>query len=66
MLRYTGLLLDMLIRIDLAASTGGLLGLFIGFSFLSAVEILYFATVRLWCGIVRRRKKMVDSYPFVK
>jgi amiloride-sensitive sodium channel len=56
----------MLIGIDLVASTGGLLGLFIGFSFLSAVEILYFATVRLWCGIVRKRNKMVDSYPFVK
>jgi amiloride-sensitive sodium channel len=56
----------MLIKLDLVASTGGLLGLFIGFSFLSAVEILYFATVRLWCGIVGRRKKTVDSYPFVK
>ncbi|PNF17623.1 hypothetical protein B7P43_G07373 [Cryptotermes secundus] len=51
---------------EFLSSTGGLLGLFIGFSFLSAVEVLYFATVRLWCGIVRRRKKMVDSYPFVK
>jgi len=31
-----------------AANTGGLLGLCLGFSGLSAVEILYFFTIRLW------------------
>ncbi|XP_021916874.1 pickpocket protein 28-like isoform X2 [Zootermopsis nevadensis] len=51
---------------EFLSSTGGLLGLFIGFSFLSAVEILYFASVRLWCGIVRRRNTAVNNYPFVE
>ncbi|EAT48028.1 AAEL000917-PA [Aedes aegypti] len=33
---------------DLIASIGGLVGLFIGASLLSAVELIYFCTVRLW------------------
>ncbi|KAK4887600.1 hypothetical protein RN001_003871 [Aquatica leii] len=33
------------------ANCGGLLGLFTGFSLLSAVEILYFLTLRLYCNI---------------
>lgn len=35
----------MLIKVGIATSTGGLLGLFNGFSFISTVEILYFGTV---------------------
>ena len=31
------------------ANTGGLLGLFMGFSFLSAVEIGYYLLLRVWC-----------------
>lgn len=51
---------------EFLSSTGGLLGLFIGFSFISAVEILYFGTVRLWHSIAGRRNTIVENYPFVK
>lgn len=37
--------------IEFLSSTGGLLSLFMGFSFLSFMEILYFATMRLWCRL---------------
>lgn len=56
------------------ASTGGLLGLFLGFSFLSAVEALYFLTLRLWCSAHRAprepaiplpRSNIVRPFPFV-
>lgn len=40
-----------------AASTGGLLGLCLGFSGLSLMEVLYFLTLRLWCR--RRRKRQI-------
>lgn len=30
------------------ANSGGLLGLFMGFSFMSAVEVIYFLTLRVW------------------
>ncbi|XP_059487052.1 pickpocket protein 28-like [Neocloeon triangulifer] len=35
---------------DFLGSTGGLLGLFLGFSILSVVEVLYFLTLRLMCS----------------
>ncbi|KAG5868931.1 hypothetical protein JTB14_024684 [Gonioctena quinquepunctata] len=35
---------------DFLANFGGLLGLFTGFSLLSAVEIIYYISVRLWCN----------------
>ncbi|KOB67896.1 Uncharacterized protein OBRU01_17991, partial [Operophtera brumata] len=38
---------------DLLANIGGILDLFLGFSFLSLVEILYFITLRL--GVAIRR-----------
>lgn len=41
-------------RNDFIAGCGGILGLFIGFSFLSAVEILYSATLRIFCDVRRR------------
>ncbi|CAG5077424.1 Similar to ppk28: Pickpocket protein 28 (Drosophila melanogaster) [Cotesia congregata] len=42
-------------------NTGGLLGLFMGFSFLSVVEIFYFITLRLWCRIQwNERSKSTD------
>ncbi|XP_048479070.1 pickpocket protein 28-like [Plutella xylostella] len=41
---------------DVVANCGGLLGLFLGFSFLSIVEIVYFTTLRLFCQIRRRRQ----------
>ncbi|XP_011858109.1 PREDICTED: pickpocket protein 28-like [Vollenhovia emeryi] len=42
--------------IEFLSSTGGLLGLFMGFSFLSFMEILYFSTMRLWCRLYNRRE----------
>lgn len=42
---------------DFLANCGGLLGLFMGFSFLSLVEIFYFMTLRIWCKI--RNKKNI-------
>ncbi|KAL0131219.1 hypothetical protein PUN28_002644 [Cardiocondyla obscurior] len=42
--------------IELLSSTGGLLSLFMGFSFLSFMEILYFSTMRLWCRLYNRRE----------
>lgn len=43
------------------ANTGGLLGLFMGFSFLSLVEIMYFATLRFWCRIYKKRHVSRDN-----
>ncbi|KAG5316419.1 PPK28 protein, partial [Acromyrmex insinuator] len=42
--------------IEFLSSTGGLLGLFMGFSFLSFMEILYFSTMRVWCRFNNRRE----------
>lgn len=40
---------------EFLSSTGGLLGLFLGFSVLSLIEIFYFLTFRPYCG-QRNRK----------
>lgn len=37
----------------LAVSFGGIAGLFLGFSLLSGVELIYFFTLRAWCAAVR-------------
>jgi hypothetical protein len=42
------------------ANSGGLLGLFTGFSVVTLVELLYFATLRLCCNLRRRRVKESD------
>ncbi|XP_047022622.1 pickpocket protein 28-like [Helicoverpa zea] len=42
---------------DFLANCGGLLGLFLGFSFLSLVEIIYFFTLRLCCALRKDRKQ---------
>lgn len=39
------------------ANTGGLLGLFMGFSVISLIEILYFITFRPYCDHKRKHKK---------
>lgn len=39
-------------------SFGGIAGLFLGFSLLSGVEILYYFTVRACCMVVRERKEL--------
>lgn len=36
---------------DFLANVGGLLGLFIGFSFVSLIETMYFLTLRLWVNL---------------
>ncbi|CAH1963311.1 unnamed protein product [Acanthoscelides obtectus] len=35
---------------DIVSNIGGLLGLFMGFSIMSIVEIIYFLSLRLWCN----------------
>ncbi|XP_071443231.1 pickpocket protein 28-like [Hetaerina americana] len=42
---------------DFLANCGGLLGLFMGFSFLSLVEIVYFFTLRLFNNLRGKRRK---------
>lgn len=42
--------------VDFFSNTGGLLGLFIGFSVTSAIEIFYFLTLRLVCNIKKYGK----------
>ncbi|PSN34460.1 hypothetical protein C0J52_20178 [Blattella germanica] len=42
--------------IDFLASCGGLLGLYLGFSFLSLVEIIYFFTMRLVSNVMAERR----------
>ncbi|KAJ0178602.1 hypothetical protein K1T71_005377 [Dendrolimus kikuchii] len=44
-------------KIDFVANCGGLLGLFLGFSVLSIVEVIYFVTLRLWCSLRRDLKQ---------
>lgn len=39
------------------ANVGGLLGLFSGISFLSFLEIFYFATLRLWGNVQKKRRE---------
>ncbi|XP_046399971.1 uncharacterized protein LOC124166485 [Ischnura elegans] len=46
-------------REDLLVSLGGTAGLFLGCSVLSAAELVYFFTLRLWCYLLRRKKTRV-------
>ncbi|ODM96336.1 Pickpocket protein 28 [Orchesella cincta] len=41
--------------VDLIANTGGILGLCMGFSTLSVIELIYFYSFRAWCRIRRRQ-----------
>lgn len=45
-----------MIIVFVSANTGGLLGLFMGFSFLSAIEVIYFISLRLWCAVSKKNK----------
>lgn len=47
---------EMYSEIDFIASCGGILGLFMGFSILSIVEIVYFSTLRISCSLRKRRQ----------
>ncbi|XP_034256170.1 pickpocket protein 28-like isoform X2 [Thrips palmi] len=42
---------------DFLANTGGLLGLFTGFSVISLVELFYYVSLRLWCDVKRRAEE---------
>lgn len=46
---------------DFLANCGGLLGLFMGFSFISLIEIVYFLTLRMWCNIQKHGRRMWSS-----
>ncbi|XP_060800953.1 sodium channel protein Nach [Amyelois transitella] len=39
--------------VDLLVSFGGIAGLFLGFSLLSGVELIYYFTLRAWCAVAR-------------
>ncbi|XP_072396006.1 pickpocket protein 28-like [Diabrotica undecimpunctata] len=62
---------------EILSNVGGLLGLCMGFSFLSVVEILYFITIKRICSWIRGKRKNdhkiemlfnsgVSKYPFMK
>lgn len=42
---------------DFLANCGGLLGLFMGISILSIVELVYFCTIRLMCNLGMRKRR---------
>ncbi|KAJ9583986.1 hypothetical protein L9F63_021678, partial [Diploptera punctata] len=46
---------------EFLSNTGGLLGLFLGFSFLSVVEAFYFISLRLWCSLIKKRNPQKPS-----
>src|SRR5688572_25668827 len=43
--------------VDLISAAGGLLGLCMGFSVLSLLEILYHGTLRVFCNIYQKRSQ---------
>ncbi|XP_050099386.1 sodium channel protein Nach-like [Anopheles aquasalis] len=45
--------------VDLLVSFGGIAGLFLGFSLLSGVEIMYFFTMRTFCMVHKNRDELV-------
>lgn len=49
---------EMFGAMDFIAYSGGLLGLFIGFSIVSLIEIIYFLSLRIVCNIILFGKKM--------
>ncbi|KRT85852.1 ion channel, partial [Oryctes borbonicus] len=57
---------EMFGAMDFIAYSGGLLGLFIGFSFISSVEIVYFLTLRIACNVQLFGRKMCLKIEFHK
>lgn len=49
-----------------SANTGGLLGLFMGFSVVSIIEIIYFISLRPYCTSRREREKFDRNIKFVE
>ncbi|XP_034254856.1 pickpocket protein 28-like [Thrips palmi] len=43
---------------EFLSNTGGILGLFLGFSFLSVVEMAYFISLRVYCSWTRNQKHL--------
>ncbi|GJQ86100.1 hypothetical protein Trydic_g15256 [Trypoxylus dichotomus] len=54
---------EMFGAMDFIAYSGGLMGLFIGFSFISSVEIVYFLTLRIACNILMFGRKLWYGNP---
>lgn len=56
-------LIRSLLNVWFSASTGGLLGLFMGFSVVSLIEIIYFLSLRPYCAHRRytRHEKIMES-----
>jgi acid-sensing ion channel, other len=50
--------------VDLLVSFGGIAGLFLGFSLLSGVEIIYYFTMRACCMFVKNRVRQFSIHPF--
>lgn len=46
--------------VDLLVSFGGIAGLFLGFSLLSGVEIVYYFTMRAGCMFMKNRVMYID------
>lgn len=49
--------------VDLLDNCGGLLGLFVGFSLLSVIEIFYYLTLRLLCNIKMHGRHFWSASP---
>jgi Amiloride-sensitive sodium channel len=47
-------------KTDFLADCGGILGLCLGISVMSLLEIIYFCTMRLWCSLLRSKAKVDD------
>jgi Amiloride-sensitive sodium channel len=47
-------------RTDFLANCGGLLGLFLGISVISLLEIFYYCTIRLWSNLKKPIEKISD------
>jgi hypothetical protein len=50
-------------RTDFLANCGGLLGLFMGVSLISILEIFYFCTIRLACNLRMQPQKLESLSP---
>ncbi|XP_037911902.1 pickpocket protein 28-like [Hermetia illucens] len=50
---------------DVLSNTGGLMGLFVGFSVISVVEVLYYGTLRPYC-VSRKESSQAEHTPAVK
>lgn len=48
--------------VDLLVSFGGIAGLFLGFSLLSGVEIIYYFTLRAFCMVFKSRVRIITKY----